>query len=256
MYNMVVAEQRLNNGQLARFDDKAVAETWVTCTVFIDDLIGYHVLVFLDFETIWDTSHTVAPQQSRGPQPLLSPATTATTTTADHLYLSQNTGIWQHLLGTQHQTTMAMSDSKYAVAKKLNNKGRAKFLEFKGNLMDILHFQKHKLHTVLCYDKLHPAVRHQHTKELTDKKVAAAEMDAGMKEFTEPCNEDAFAILMANNADTTGEAPAPPQLRLQSAWRLDRRSRPGQTVCTASRTYPSLVSQARGAGIKTQHHQK
>eukprot|EP00965_Chrysotila_dentata_P097282 3215462-Pleurochrysis_carterae.AAC.1 len=65
---------------------------------------------------------------------------------------------------------MAMSDSKYAVAKKANNKGRAELLEFKGNVKDILHFYKHKLQTIFFDDKLHPAVRRQHTKELTDEK--------------------------------------------------------------------------------------
>eukprot|EP00965_Chrysotila_dentata_P028678 953187-Pleurochrysis_carterae.AAC.1 len=34
----MVAEQLLNNGQLACFDDKSLAETWVTRTVFIDAL--------------------------------------------------------------------------------------------------------------------------------------------------------------------------------------------------------------------------
>eukprot|EP00965_Chrysotila_dentata_P152467 5038911-Pleurochrysis_carterae.AAC.2 len=97
---------------------------------------------------------------------------------------------------------MAMSDSKYAVAKTFKNNGRAEFLKFKGNLKDILHFHKHKLHTILFDDKLHPAVRRQHTKELTVDKVAAAEMDARMKEIIEACNEDAFAILMINIANT------------------------------------------------------
>eukprot|EP00965_Chrysotila_dentata_P077468 2557320-Pleurochrysis_carterae.AAC.1 len=36
MYDKMVAEQRLNNGQLACFNDKTLAETWATCTVFID----------------------------------------------------------------------------------------------------------------------------------------------------------------------------------------------------------------------------
>eukprot|EP00965_Chrysotila_dentata_P262600 6214620-Pleurochrysis_carterae.AAC.1 len=40
MYNNMVAEQRLNNGQLACFDDKTLAETWVTCAVLIDALYG------------------------------------------------------------------------------------------------------------------------------------------------------------------------------------------------------------------------
>eukprot|EP00965_Chrysotila_dentata_P248626 6208441-Pleurochrysis_carterae.AAC.2 len=34
----MVAEQRRSNGHLACFDDKTLAETWVTCTVFIDAL--------------------------------------------------------------------------------------------------------------------------------------------------------------------------------------------------------------------------
>eukprot|EP00965_Chrysotila_dentata_P262699 6214647-Pleurochrysis_carterae.AAC.2 len=38
MYNKMGAEQRFNNGQLACFDDKTLAETWVACTVFIDAL--------------------------------------------------------------------------------------------------------------------------------------------------------------------------------------------------------------------------
>eukprot|EP00965_Chrysotila_dentata_P111933 3701761-Pleurochrysis_carterae.AAC.8 len=44
---------------------------------------------------------------------------------------------------------MASNDSKYAVAKKCTNKGRADFLKFKGNLKDILHFHEHKLLTIL-----------------------------------------------------------------------------------------------------------
>ena len=85
----------------------------------------------------------------------------------------------------------------------VHQQGRGRVLEFKGNLKDILHFHKFKLHTILFDDKLHPAVRRQHAKELTDEKVPAAEMDARMKEFIEACNEDAFAILMINIADTT-----------------------------------------------------
>eukprot|EP00965_Chrysotila_dentata_P044727 1486921-Pleurochrysis_carterae.AAC.1 len=38
MYNNMVAEQRRNNGQFAHFDDTTLAETWVTCTIFIDAL--------------------------------------------------------------------------------------------------------------------------------------------------------------------------------------------------------------------------
>eukprot|EP00965_Chrysotila_dentata_P087659 2893858-Pleurochrysis_carterae.AAC.3 len=95
------------------------------------------------------------------------------------------------------------NDFKYAVAKKLNTKGRAKFLEFKSNLKDILHFHKYKLHSILFDDKLHPAVRRQHAKKLTDEKVAAAEMDWRMKEFVQDCNKDAFAILIIKIADTT-----------------------------------------------------
>eukprot|EP00965_Chrysotila_dentata_P183296 6052813-Pleurochrysis_carterae.AAC.1 len=34
----MVAEQGLNNGQLACFNDKTLADTWATCTVFIDVL--------------------------------------------------------------------------------------------------------------------------------------------------------------------------------------------------------------------------
>mmetsp|Transcript_8991 Transcript_8991/g.19588 ORF Transcript_8991/g.19588 Transcript_8991/m.19588 type:complete len:90 (-) Transcript_8991:2298-2567(-) len=53
------------------------------------------------------------------------------------------------------------NNPKYAVAKKFINKGRAEFLEFKGNLKDILRFHKFKLHTILFDDKLHPAVRNE-----------------------------------------------------------------------------------------------
>eukprot|EP00965_Chrysotila_dentata_P260277 6213845-Pleurochrysis_carterae.AAC.4 len=50
---------------------------------------------------------------------------------------------------------------------------------------------------------LHPAVRRQHAKELDDEKVAAADKEAHMKECTEACNKDAFAILVINIANTT-----------------------------------------------------
>eukprot|EP00965_Chrysotila_dentata_P182591 6029032-Pleurochrysis_carterae.AAC.1 len=83
------------------------------------------------------------------------------------------------------------NDSKYAVAKKFTNKGRAASFEFKGSLKNILQFHKFKLHTILFDDKLHPAVCHQHAKELSDEKVHAAEIDARMKESIKACNEDA-----------------------------------------------------------------
>eukprot|EP00965_Chrysotila_dentata_P229219 6197056-Pleurochrysis_carterae.AAC.3 len=67
---------------------------------------------------------------------------------------------------------------------------------------DILHFHKHKLHTILFDEKLLPAVRRHHAKELDDE-VAAADKEARIKEFIEACNEDAFVILMINIADTT-----------------------------------------------------
>eukprot|EP00965_Chrysotila_dentata_P004821 158111-Pleurochrysis_carterae.AAC.1 len=35
---------------------------------------------------------------------------------------------------------------------------------------DIQHFHKFKLHTILFDDELHPAVRRQHAKELSDEK--------------------------------------------------------------------------------------
>eukprot|EP00965_Chrysotila_dentata_P242807 6205066-Pleurochrysis_carterae.AAC.4 len=87
--------------------------------------------------------------------------------------------------------------------KKFANKGMAEFLEFKGNLKEMLHFHKHKLHTILFDDKLPAAVQRQHAKELDDEKVVAADKEARMKEFIEACNEDAFVILMINTADTT-----------------------------------------------------
>eukprot|EP00965_Chrysotila_dentata_P258604 6213284-Pleurochrysis_carterae.AAC.1 len=42
------AEQRPNNGQSACFDDKTLAETWMTCTVFIDAL--YRDIDYIDAE--------------------------------------------------------------------------------------------------------------------------------------------------------------------------------------------------------------
>eukprot|EP00965_Chrysotila_dentata_P196315 6177499-Pleurochrysis_carterae.AAC.2 len=96
------------------------------------------------------------------------------------------------------------NDSKYAVAKKFTNKGRAEFLEFKGNLKDNPHFHKFKLRIILFDDKLYPdAVGRQQVKKLGDEKVAAADKEARMKKFIEACNEDAFAILMINITDTT-----------------------------------------------------
>eukprot|EP00965_Chrysotila_dentata_P012333 405499-Pleurochrysis_carterae.AAC.1 len=40
MYNKMVAEQRLNNRQLACFDESTLADTWVTCTVCIEAYIA------------------------------------------------------------------------------------------------------------------------------------------------------------------------------------------------------------------------
>eukprot|EP00965_Chrysotila_dentata_P163795 5407641-Pleurochrysis_carterae.AAC.3 len=95
------------------------------------------------------------------------------------------------------------NDFKYAVAKKFTKKGKVEFRKFKGNLKNILHIYKHKLHTILFDDKLHPAVQRQHAKELDDEKVAAADMEARMKEFIEACDKNAFVILIINTTDAT-----------------------------------------------------
>eukprot|EP00965_Chrysotila_dentata_P097689 3229757-Pleurochrysis_carterae.AAC.4 len=60
----------------------------------------------------------------------------------------------------------------------------AGFVEFEGNLKDNLHFHKHKLHTIVFNDKLHPAVRRQYAKKLNDDKAAAADKEARMKEWS------------------------------------------------------------------------
>eukprot|EP00965_Chrysotila_dentata_P037825 1257664-Pleurochrysis_carterae.AAC.3 len=134
----------------------------------------------------------VAHQQFKGPQPPDSPATTTITTK------TPSGGVYTDIFNA-----IMTNDSKYAVAKNFTNKGRAEFLEFKGNLKDILQLRKHKLHAILFDDELHPAVRRQHAKELDDEKVAAADKEARMKESIKACKEDAFAILMINIADTT-----------------------------------------------------
>eukprot|EP00965_Chrysotila_dentata_P175097 5780000-Pleurochrysis_carterae.AAC.2 len=67
----------------------------------------------------------------------------------------------------------------------------------------ILHFHKHKLHTILLDNELYPAVRGQHaSKELDDEKVAANDKEVRVKEFIEACNEGAFAILIIKIGDT------------------------------------------------------
>eukprot|EP00965_Chrysotila_dentata_P198693 6178961-Pleurochrysis_carterae.AAC.1 len=83
------------------------------------------------------------------------------------------------------------------------NKGMAESVEFKVNLKDILHFHKHKLHTILFDGKLHPAVRRQQSNEFDDEKVAPTDKEARMKDFLEACNEDALGILIFKIADPT-----------------------------------------------------
>eukprot|EP00975_Prorocentrum_lima_P049737 10410094-Prorocentrum_lima.AAC.1 len=94
--------------------------------------------------------------------------------------------------------------AKYTIAKKFNNKGRAEFIQFKGNLKDILHFHKLKLHTVLFTGDLHKSVLRSLAKTLADDGITEeADIKARTDEFIESCLEDAFAILMINISDET-----------------------------------------------------
>eukprot|EP00975_Prorocentrum_lima_P027968 5880812-Prorocentrum_lima.AAC.1 len=95
-------------------------------------------------------------------------------------------------------------DNKLTLAKKFNNTGRAEFLEFRGNLKDLMQMHKHKLHTILFTGELHKAVKREFLKGLDAEGVkesaAVAERET---EFLSICSEDAFAALMLNIADTT-----------------------------------------------------
>ena len=99
---------------------------------------------------------------------------------------------------------MTDDKTKFTMAKKFTNKSRAEFLEFRGNMKDILHFHKYKLHTLLFEGELHKSVLRMLQKNLKDEGIEdEREIEERTQELIETCSEDAFAILMLNISDTT-----------------------------------------------------
>ena len=99
---------------------------------------------------------------------------------------------------------MTDDKTKYTMAKKFTNKSRAEFLEFRGNMKDILHFHKYKLHTLLFDGELHKSVLRMLQKSLKEDGIEDEdEIKERTQELIETCSEDAFAILMLNISDTT-----------------------------------------------------